>query len=1177
MEIEIVENVNDNLSVIDLVPEVRERHLRGYSPWIPYDVLKDMFDSLLEYTRLSQRSPIPEINVNNALILLKISGHHFVVGIDRKMPEEHNVILPFAFDIDMIEDGSIVYSSGWPEHKACRPLYVKVFDRSGTEKKFDLTGMTTGQVMPLFSWASEKYFDKAKDSWKPWITFAGHENIKKIGRPPISDSEYVALARSIKEITGREYMIPKEIFRICMSIDGFASFVDRVTLGQDTKDLFDNLRYDRQVLENRLETKRRDARENYEKQMIIYYASSRLDKKKYDTFMKALGNLSGSLNNLDSIKALLSLEDLSLIQKAIESDKKMIAGMANNTCPHRKIISKISRAISSDEKKEFLQSLRTYLPGPAEKSEDQEIIPCTKCKYPMICPHELIMQTSLSERRGIKEIRESLESYIYPDKIQGNYVCRICSQVILSISAFDAVVDQYEIGYEDDPEISSLWSEVSFMTKNVTFENLVSRNSFVNNVVSLVWPVLQDRVAKIMSSRGLSADEMLARKKINSSLFIMAAFINLSVSSSMSQDKDTVKISLNYPKDTAGKDHNSKMFNYAIDVIFNSLSVHVRKIPGLTKQMLVNDLLEAYKMISSRKKGPVIQVYDSESSTGIWLNNSWFRYLCRVNLKGNESLEGIIRYLDKVAPFKGIEGKKKSGSREIKVREYIKQHGPGRVNNLVPSQTPEDVRKKYAGPFKSYFDDSLWTYFSERWAQISKATYSFMVRYHDNIYMTLEVSGGKLNDSFDKLNRDSEYLDIMRAQELALRLFRYQYMKNFSPVPDKNRYYTEVKSPLGYIYTNDGLPRNWSKYGSWSRPAGKKSPWTLSGNDTIGPSTWVDSTGYKYGDKIPDDKDIIEAIKKNEEIMNMVAFYEFVCPVGDLHDFEGNSCKKCSYKRNPSIPEKKTYFDKYQKEYKRDKSIVDGSVTGLKKEPNVIPERKPVKVGSLDFNRVIEAAKYCEVPVNVISSLGSYENVPYKSVQDGKFTAPVTTNKFANRPDRIRMACMLLISRYGSLVNLHNAYVPNKELLAVLGDSRVPKSLESLESFSEDFMEKYETVFFNNGPKDIIDFCLSSFVDMVLKIRGLEKEHPELSRVFRWIVSGPLEADRLSTKPNITSWSTVIKLMKEQSDENFDGPSAKLKETDEDEDNGDGMDMEYDDDEKNIDGDDGNQIKLRGE
>ena len=97
---------------------------------------------------------------------------------------------------------------------------------------------------------------------------------------------------------------------------------------------------------------------------------------------------------------------------------------------------------------------------------------------------------------------------------------------------------------------------------------------------------------------------------------------------------------------------------------------------------------------------------------------------------------------------------------------------------------------------------------------------------------------------------------------------------------------------------------------------------------------------------------------------------------------------------------------------------------------------------------------------------------------------------------------------------------------------------------------------------------------MVLKLKAVEKEHPNLKAILSWVISGALGDERLSTKPVITSWASIIKAQKDDVDSNTDdnGGSNRDDEND-DEDNGDGMDVDFEDG----DGDGSNQIKVRDE
>lgn len=1186
-EIEIVEDTQEQVRLIELVPELRNRYFETFEPIIDSKVLKRLSDALLIKTRLSTKSDLPEINVNNGISILQRIGYKYIVGINIDDVEEHRIILPFNINIDAIKNGNVKYRSAWSADMLFRPLYVKI--ESPIEKIFELHEMSAGQANKFWSWAVSKIDDIIIAEIARWSTYTSYK-----AAPPakvITDSEFLRISTELGEITGRSFLVPADIFAYAMSMVGYGHFADYTILGKDTEPLFAALRHEISEKNMDREVRTQSIKDTYDRSLFMYYSHDRLPAEKF----KNLLSRSSPGMTAKQLAELLDTKDAMMITKAIEDDRRKVDAMANNKCPHRKLVASIAKENIAEDKMILMNDLVQYLPEDRIQNDihEEALITCTKCKYPLMCPHEFIMQQGLARRQNMKEIKDQINQYIYPDKVQGNFVCRICGQVILSISAFDNVVDQYEFSSaEEDPEVSALWSEVSYMTRYVVFENLVNRNSFISAIVSLIWPLLQSRTSQIMSSRGSSAEELVAKKRINNAMYIMAAFINLSVTSRMSSDKNTVKVSLNYPEDTQGKDHNAKMFNFAVNVIFDSLSVHIRRVPGLSKQMLVSDIIAAYRNISERKRGPIIQVYDESGNTDSWLNNSWFYYMSKHILKQIDQ-KSIAGLLDKIAPYRDIDtGSPKAAKKRntIKTRQFERKALNAGVFKLsMPHMTPEEFRKKYLPEFSAkipkevFLVDPLWKCFAGLWQKYYDASFSLMTHYMADIYPNSAYENGRENAVMAEFNRSNDLSRLRNYEAAMLRVVRYLNAKYCHPIPDKNRYYIRTVSPLGYIYRPDGSRRVWNRYAAWVR---KGKTWTLDNEikyeykfPANAENPWVDSTGYKYGDPIPDDSAIIEAIRAREGVINMVKFYEFICPKGDSHTFEHKKCSKCGYIQGAKSDEvMKKYYDEYIDAYDRDQSLIVGQVQGIDMTVLKLPQKKPVTVKPLDFNLVIEAAKFCKITPNAIASIGAYEGATLKAIQDNKFTAPVTTNKMASRPDKIRAACISILSRYGSFVNIATNYNPSKELTELLNDIRVPKDIMSIREFADDFIENYDTVFYNNSSKELVDFVLTRFVEMILKLRDILDKHKSIGPIVDWILEGAFEAERMGTKPIITNWTSIIKAHKDEGDLNTDdsmGPAKELDEDAEAADFGDGLDLE-DDDSRDIDGDEGNQIKVRG-
>lgn len=1170
-EIDYIEDKESyNEPLVSFSPELLDRYLLNYSPEIHHGILRGLYDIAIKKLALGTKKQLPEINVNNALIILHDLRYSFVVGIDAKYPEEHRISVPFPLSIESVKDSQVEYVSGWPRGTLVRPLYVKI--TSPVTKEFSLKEMSMEESSELWSWAVGRMSEPIITKTVEWITWE-----KDKGSPPsipaVKDTLLVSLAKELEEKTGRSFMVSMSIFYSNMIIAGYSEFVDAVLMGKDYSAEMSALEHKIATIDAKNMNEARLVEEKRQKSVFIYHASMRLNTDKYAKFLQEIE----MSMTMDKIKSKLKPQEVKIIEDSIIDEEKKTKAMTNNPCPHRKLIRKLETSNNADEKKEILTSIKEeYLPDDYTNNYvDASYISCKKCNYPLICPHNFLMQVGLSERKQLKEIKESINGFIYPDKIKGNYVCRICGQNIISLSAFDTVVDQYSSrGMSDDPEVSMLWSEVSFMTKYVTFENLVNKNMFVTSVVSLIWPLIETQVNKILSSKGSSAEELLAKKRINSAVYILAAFINLSLTSKASSDKNVVKVSLDYPSDTKGENEMRKMFNYAAFIIMDTLKVHIRKVSGMNDKVIANELIRAYAAINEKKKGPIAQVYDSSGSTDTWLNNSWLYYLAAHMLPiVNEA--SILKLLDTVAPFVTPEAKQSDSKKSKKVSKKIipvRQEAPIKTpkwNLSIEPMSPNEILKKYVPKLEHYTssaENKLMNEFLRQWNKYYDMSFTVTVDIMKNIYPSIGYIGAEENAAMAGLRKHRERRILHAYENLMLRIFRYSNMRNVDPLPSKNRYYIRHNSPLGLIYNDNGERRVWKNFGPWKKTGAKS--WVKSEGNV--PMIWKDISGYSYGDPIIDDDKIYEAIKEREKVGNMIQFYEFICPMGDSHTFNKKTCSKCGYTQEVSGAD---YYKKYLSEYKRDLEMISGGLPQIPPAEKIVIQKKPVTIKSIDHAMTIEAAKFCRVSTATLEAIGAYESVPMKQISEDKYTAPVTTDKLANRPDKIRACCLQLITRYGAFVNIGNNYNPPKELIDLMVDTPVPKGIMTVEEFAENFMEEYDTVFYNNGAKDLVEFALGSFIKMILKLKTISETYKGIEPIIEWVIDGPLRSERLGTVPVITNWSAILKSLKETTDSNTDDTSGPIKEVDEDTLDGDGLDLEDVEDSEDA----SNQIKLKGE
>ncbi len=1266
-EIEVIEKTQDVLGLLDMPDEVRERYLRSLEPQLSASETIPILERLLGLTRLSTKSLLPEVNVINALILLAYTRRPFVVGVMNGDHEDETISVPIVFPIEVIAASSsrekgdhrrVMYKTGNPSGKSIRPLYVRVYtghvpvfsildvpipgltplptenilvddgNWGGQSRTFEVAGLGAVQTNAFFSWVSSRIHDDLRPVYPADHTYPPRRDYRSDERPPIVDSESTSLAKILGSLTSRDFMLPKEIFGSNLGILGYGDFRNALTLDKPYDDLLDALR-DRISLATRdREIAEHNEAERYRRATLIEYIHSRLP---HDRAHSLLGTLRDDVR-ADAILGLLKSGEREMITRAIADDEKKLAGIANNPCPHRKAVNGVYLAISADDKKDRLAILSEFI---GEKSDD--MVSCKKCSFPLLCPHSLVHQTALSEMKNMAEIKALLSGYIYPDKVEGNFVCRICGEIIVGISAFDAVVGDAAIGFlerDEDPEVSELWTNISYLTKYVTFDNLVNRSGFIRAVLNLIWPIVSTMNSKIMSSRGNSAEEIDSKKRLNSAIHIFAAFVYFAIESGRAATStgdnasDVVRVSLTYDKSTAGASETAKMLNYVVKTITDTMSIHVRRAGGLSPQILANDLLNAYKSIAALKKGAISQAIIADATTDIWLTNSFVWYVAD-HLFGNDSAENVLRAADELAPFTVANPSAKPSRRAVKVRKFtgLVKHPvmQSRIEAIIP-HLPEDIIRRWTvkkvlsskdrgdkadrrdddkGDKKGSRDDGdrswpkgkpkalntfmtpLHTAAAEMYSSYTKAAFPVVYELTTNAYASFG----------DEEKRKAYYatapiVTFGIAEKLAQRMMRYMWCRISHPIQFTRRYYLPQVATLDMMYTDDGKKRVWVRFGKYTRPAGKKGPWTYDDSykgEAIdgGRPMWMDTTGYvlsppKYNVSridAPTDKGMMvdvnarvrKAIIARERSKNILSFYEFICPLGDQHAFVDGKCSKCAYEMGG---ENASFVGTYAKKYDEDQAILNPPPTASKVIAYVPPKRQPVTVKPVDFALLAEAAKFCNVSTNVIAALGAYDGIPYKTITDGSYHAPVTTSRMAARPDKLRMACINLIARYGSFVNIANDHRPSREILDVVGDVRVPKGILSLDDFADSFVEEYENVYKNNSVKDLVDFTLGRFVTMILKLRDVEREHAALKGIIAWVIAGALADERLSTKPVITSWASILKAQKDDVDSNTDDNTGAVHENEnEDDETGDGMDVDFEDG----DGDGSNQIKVRDE
>lgn len=1168
-QIEVIETESVQYDLLTAPEELRERIYESLreKDGVDIDLLRRTIDGTIADKRCTTRSHIKEVNISNALTILHKYGVPFVMEIPEENVESRTLSLSFI--APAMVTGTKKYVTNVPIDKrfTCNAVIsMGVTFNTIEERDIDI----------LWTWACTNLDLVHKHICIPAVVWEKlNESVmsKSDRLPAITDTDMIALCKSLEEITGVSFMVPSKILYASLADAGHQHIWQEVSLHGFNTDkvsaMLAGVRTDIEAVKFRNENYLHMLQEEYKRSTLMYFAGLRLPTKTWKGIQEKITGLMNTNDILDIMKP----ADAKMVSDAIRDNEERAKSLLNNTCPHKKLVKHLHAVTDNDSRKEILESIGEYYDAIPENSE--EYVECKKCHFPLMCPHELIYQQEIAKGKLPSAIKDELSGYIYPDRVLGNYTCRICGQIIIAISAFESIVTQSLEGYDlsDDPERSAFWSDVNSYAKFVNMENLVNRSSFINTIVNGTYPLVARVHAKFGNARGVSADEINAKKRVANAVYIFAAFINLAIKSSLSSDTDTVKVSLTIPPETRGGDPRARSFRYALETIIRTQNTNIRKVPGLTEQMIVQDLLAAYKDISlGPNGGAIVQTHNSKSDDITWLYDPIFRYIVFHRVPVLHGPEDYQKMLDKVLPPVVIPGAKSKKSERItrSLKTAVHEAQPWKpinIDNRDHYLRNKNARVAWAELWKNYSEVG-YSAFIDFLKIYPRDTYTVIKKSSSAVEAIDEIGGGNNAEYNAEL---SAFMSGPRANMLAIEQLLKDILapvigRYVSPLPDKNRYYKYPKIPLGYIYNDDGQKRKFIHFETWVK-SGKK--WTR-GTGSTPHNLWVDNNGYSYGMPIKTDDEIMNAIQNVEKVDNMLTFYDYRCPLGDSHTTEGNKCTKCGYVAGKSGKE---YYEKYIKEYNSDLADL-APVTNREQSRRQVPDKtietKDIKVEPLDFNKIIEAAKFCGFEPGAFAAIGSSEGVEYSVILKGKYTAPVVYDRWSTRIAKLHSYCSLLISKYGQLVNIGNTISPAKDVSEILDQVRMPSNIPSLTEFAHDFNKNYKTIFAKRSPKEIVDYLMDSLASYILTLRNLQEKHHAIEPAVTWIINSVFYADRIMAKPGHINW-TLIRTT-EEFDENVEDTSA-ADDDDPDEAYGDGLDVDNDPDDGEH---DGNQIKIVG-
>lgn len=982
---------------------------------------------------------------------------------------------------------------------------------------------------------------------------------------------------------------------------GFASiYITSLLKGKDSPEVVSTInKYKERRIKINLQ---RVVREKYliENGKINIYRSiieKKLGSQKINEIEKQILIKPSLVSMAANILTLLSPHDRKIVEIEYKKHENYLEAVLNNKCEHVRLMKDFRNAKTDENIKKYFHSLQKFF----DQHNDSNMITCKICKFDIICPHLLkLTELNLSNARAA-DIKATLTNYIDRSEARDQFYCKICGELISSSEDFGEIGVSRDLSLDMNEDLKNfMWGEISSIIRYIKFNTIVNVTSVINTIRNTCYPYIYEIEKQILKSKTNNAEEIKSKKKLYTTIYTFAYIIHLITTNNHDELISLKNFTPKNPKNIL-----IEMIKFCIDIIISSRNIIIRDIPGMTSDSIKNNLIDAYKSIRATNNHLIVHSDESVEILGSILIDPIYKYILSMNMI-NASLVGHRIPKDIAAQIDFVLGDK--------IQNIEK------TNNVFAKAHIPDFTKWDTGNFDSMTDD-LFKVSDENKINLNYMVQSFELFYQkitdrlytEYLYADIHVADKtnldielKLRDVHEK--HTAKYLLLLDIENRLMARKQIKYVHTYTMLPLLIHQVFDQHNNLGRVYDEEGIEHKWDIYLMKKNNEIKEykladinkstEAGTRSDAQMIDRRCSICKILKSKIDTINNDK-IKESIQTNKSIMNFLHYYEYRCPVDELHQFDNFKCVKCGFNATflTTINEEaKIYYNKYKKLYLSDKNIKKE----ITKSP-VYTDTSSKYVSEyttwvFNFNVVLDLSNKLKINHKLISVFGATEKQEYSDIVSGVYIPNEAGSRYDTRIYVINSYIKNLITEYNQLKFFNRLTKPSAALSTIIDNSGISKYKiaeihSKLPNIFKDYNNRFECVQKIKKPREIVDFCIQTLCEMCLEIWNYQNDETKKMRhhFVEYYIKKIIRSDELVSKPGYFNMSILYgdKEDKKDYDPNTSNDNDYNDYNDNNNDNEDDdeaespMSMEYLDIDKDPDDDpsddDSNDIKIGDE
>jgi hypothetical protein len=855
-----------------------------------------------------------------------------------------------------------------------------------------------------------------------------------------------------------------------------------------------------------------------------------------------------------------------------------------------------------------------------------------KHKIPIICPHilykaKLILQPAKNQIQQSGIIRQNLIKYYAMPVTSEGHFCKVCGELLAQtdeeeISKFIAG-KRVSFVSEIDRLKTTIWKEVAYIiTSFVKFKHAVNYKHIVNNITNTLRPEIGNieiKLSKIKSNSKDSINELL-------SIYICAYTLAL-VSNMIIKNYGNITFSIKPTRSTGGSNSLYNPFEPPIDEKSPYIDTVDEKSPYVDTVYEKSPYVDTIDKTRYTKNVVGGKMQKSQIILQNVINNALFIVQKIKNVAINnsmsissDSLKPILITAYKWSlKLQNVTDTKKSetdkllaGSKQFEtntIYNYIKfilqlngkPHKVFDVLGRTRKQFEDDFQSSNKNKKSQNDSTSLYATANEshQWGNTPEIKYKY-----DSFKFLIEYVKNKLYNvdavpySNILLEHKNKYKYLILEENKLHNLYHRSVMRPFNNIKSVNSMILKYNSfkpdmiKIDKYYDNNGKRHNFNIYvyqkaNDNGDMKGAKKEFTLKDIKKIMDSDNIkNSMEFKrlficdYRCSVCNvlmsqtkNINVINEIKKRDDVSVFYKYFENICPKGELHEFinqnnnekslnsnnQINQCVKCGLTKKMFDINDPKYYAKYCKFYqnmqKEKLNLEKIEISNIMKKYNELIKTPTFPDWKINNSTMLELSHVFHIKYNAWINLGLSTGLFYKLIENEKLNPSINLNLNSNTSTlrNIQLySYFLYIVRQISVIKYYTnmEHLPY-ELKELLNKNKVTNLDKKIQINVKDVYIKYKYYSKALKPHIVSNFLLYSISKLIMDFHNNMKKIGMNTGygLVKYILNKIIYMEKMASKPDLNKFksSTILSTKSDNTsiDLPIDGDQVQTEYTDE--------------------------------